>query len=262
MSLRPLPRQEGHKPGGVAIVVRSACAPDGRGCWPRAWSPSQRLRPHAHHRARGGPQSTATDEQIEAMLGESEARTVRDYALLCLLVDTGLPPRRTGRRGAGRRGPPQRPGHVPGVEDQGRVAVPLTDRAVVAIHRWMKQRGVGQGPLWGVSDPYSLINAVAASLGGRAALHTRCAGPSPANGWPAAAPRLGLERIGGWSSLAMVRTYVRARRRRPRQRRVQAPDVLGRGRRSGPRGPCRRRPPRWPRCTGQARPCARWAGAG
>ena len=37
--------------------------------------------------------------------------------------------------------------------------VPLTDRAVVAIHRWMKQRGVGPGPLWGVSDPYSLINA-------------------------------------------------------------------------------------------------------
>ena len=32
--------------------------------------------------------------------------------------------------------------------------VPLTDRAVVALTHWGRQRGTGGGSLWSVGDPY------------------------------------------------------------------------------------------------------------
>jgi integrase len=38
--------------------------------------------------------------------------------------------------------------------------VPLTDRAHLALSRWLRRRGTGPGSMWSVSDPYALVRQV------------------------------------------------------------------------------------------------------
>ena len=89
--------------------------------------------------------------------------------------------------------------------------VPLSDRAIVAIGRWLRQRGVGSGSVWSVGDPYSLINATVQRLSG-GTLRAHALRRAFACRWLArGGSELGLQRIAGWTSLVMVRTYTRAR---------------------------------------------------
>jgi integrase len=50
--------------------------------------------------------------------------------------------------------------------------VPLTDRAVLAVTRWLRQRGVGHGSLWNSTDPYTVItNAMKRCSDGKITAH-------------------------------------------------------------------------------------------
>ena len=62
-----------------------------------------------------------------------------------------------------------------------------------------------------MSDPYSLINAACLRHRG-GALRSHAMRRAFACRWlERGGSETGLERVGGWASLAMVRTYVRAR---------------------------------------------------
>ncbi len=87
--------------------------------------------------------------------------------------------------------------------------VPLTDRCIVALGKWLRQRGDGGGSLWGVADPYSLVRAVLDrysdftphSLRRAAAVRALRAGISVPS----------IERLFGWrAGSAMLQTYVAA----------------------------------------------------
>ena len=128
---------ERHAPGGVALFARSLRAF-------YSWAIEEHFataNPFAKMRISVSeqPQSTTTEEQIEAMLARAKPNR-RDYALLCLLVDTGC---RHGELAAVERGDVDlRTGMVTFRVSKSRACtVQLTDRGVVAIHRWMKQRG-------------------------------------------------------------------------------------------------------------------------
>ena len=152
------------------------------------------------------PQKTASDEDVERMLAGASKR---DTAIVLLLADTGA-----------------RKGEVAALEprdidlDSGSVHfrvsksrprfVPLSDRAVVALARWLRQRGTAPGSLWKSQDPYSLITAVIKRRShGTLTAHTlrrRFA----SNWLKQGLSETSLMRICGWSSLQMIATYSRA----------------------------------------------------
>ena len=79
--------QETYTPGGTRVRVRSLRALFG-------WLIGEALvtdNPFANLRltVADTPQRTATDAEIEAMLDHARKASSRDYALLCVLVDTG-----------------------------------------------------------------------------------------------------------------------------------------------------------------------------
>jgi integrase/recombinase XerC len=203
--------QERYQPGGVALRVRSL-----RAGW--SWMLQEELvESNVFTRMKiSVPKEakvTADDEQIDRMLDRAKRsgpNARRDVALLTLLVETGC-----------RRGEIASLAYADVNLADGTVrfpvpksmvrTVPLTDRAVVAMHRWARQRGVGSGSLWSVGDPYSLVRMVVQrhskgtltphSMRRAFAVRYLSRGGSETS----------LMRIAGWSSLEMVRTYVRAR---------------------------------------------------
>ena len=156
-------------------------------------------------------QPVVSEEQIEAMLASAakSRNRLRDTALIVLLVDTGA-----------------RKGEIAGVllEDvdlsSGTVrfresktkprTVPLTDRAVVALRRWLRRRGTGAGSLWSVKDTYGLIKSVCLRhSGGKVTPHQ--ARRAFAIRWlERGGSESGLMRVAGWSSSEMVRLYTRS----------------------------------------------------
>jgi integrase len=152
------------------------------------------------------PQRTASDEDVARMLAGANKR---DTAIITLLCDTGA-----------------RKGEVAALEprdvdlDSGSIHfrtsksrprfVPLSDRAVVALARWLRQRGTAPGSLWASSDPYALVGAVVKRRSnGTLTAHTlrrRFA----SNWLKQGLSETSLMRICGWSSLAMIATYSRA----------------------------------------------------
>ena len=101
------------------------------------------------------PRPPASDYQIEAML-TSAKRSRRDLALLTLLVDSGA---RKGEIAAVTFADLDlRSGVVTFTESKSRPrTVGLNERTIMALTRWLRQRGVGSGSLWSVGDPYSLV---------------------------------------------------------------------------------------------------------
>ena len=198
---------EHHNPGGVALCVRSL-----RAGW--SWMLAEGLvSENVFARMRisvpDEPQTTATVAEIKAMLA-SARRSRRDHALLTVLADTGA-----------------RRGEVASVEmgdvdlSSGMITyrvskttartVPLSDRAIAALGRWLKYRGVGQGSLWSVGDPYSLVNAACLRHSG-GKLRPHAMRRAFACTWlERGGSEIGLMRAAGWKSLAMIKTYTKAR---------------------------------------------------
>jgi integrase len=88
-------------------------------------------------------------------------------------------------------------------------SIPLTDRAVLAVTRWLRQRGVRPGGLWASSDPYSLTRQAVEKHSDFTCHALRRAF---AVRWLAAGgSETGLMRLAGWNTSEMVRVYTRAR---------------------------------------------------
>lgn len=198
--------QDRYAPGGVSNRVRSLSALYG-------WlvreeiievSPFRNVKISVPAEAH----TTATRDEIEAMLARAKGNK-RDVALITLLVDTGC---RKGELAALTVADIDLTSGTVRFPVSKTVArtVPLTDRAVVAVGRWLRQRGIGSGSLWSVSDPYALVRQVVRrnskgtltphSLRRAFAVHWLAKGGSETS----------LMRLAGWSSLAMIQTYVRA----------------------------------------------------
>ena len=83
----------------------------------------------------------------------------RDLAMLTLLVDTGCRKREVASLTVADLSFPDGTLRFP-VSKSMVGTVPLTDRAVLNLQRWLRQRGVGGGSLWNVTAPYQLVRQV------------------------------------------------------------------------------------------------------
>ena len=153
-------------------------------------------------------QSTASDEQIEAMLASAK-RSKRDLAMLTLLVDTGARRREISSLEMGDVDLSSGVVNIRVSKSRAR-SVPLSDRCVVALARWLRQRGVASGRLWNSVDPYTLINAVCLRHSG-GKLRCHALRRAFAVRWlERGGSEVGLMRVAGWSSLEMVKKYTAA----------------------------------------------------
>lgn len=151
-------------------------------------------------------QPTATEEQIDAML-QSAKRNKRDLALLTVLADTGC---RKGEIAAVEfRDLDLTTGTITFRESKTKPrTVPLTDRAVIALARYLRGRGTSSGSLWSVGDPYSLVKA---AVKRHSTLTPHTLRRAFAVRWLAnGGSETSLMRICGWSSITMIQTYVKA----------------------------------------------------
>lgn len=198
-----------YAPGGVSNLVRSLRAMYG-------WLLAEEMvesNPFARIRIRISiPQedkTTATDDEIERMLARAKGNR-RDVALLTLLIDTGARKREIAALTVADLDLNSGTVRFPVSKTVIRT-VPLTDRAVVALGRWLRQRGTGPGSLWSVGAPYQLVRQVVRRHS-KNILTPHSLRRSFAVRWLArGGSETGLMRVAGWSSLIMVQTYVRAR---------------------------------------------------
>ena len=155
---------------------------------------------------------TADDEQVDAMLDHAKRcghNARRDLAMLTLMADTGC-----------------RKGEVAALSvadfdlGSGTVrfpiskttirTVPLTDRAVNAMARWLRARGTGSGSVWSSEAPYLLVRQVVGRHS-KGTLTPHSLRRAFACTWLSkGGSETSLMRIAGWSSLQMIQTYVRA----------------------------------------------------
>lgn len=203
--------QDQYQPGGVSNRVRSLRAMYN---WLLAEemvesNPFARVKISVPQEAK----TTATEEEIEAMLARAKGNR-RDVALLTLLVDSGC---RKGEIAALKvtdldltSGTVRFPQSKTTIR-----TVPLTDRAVVTLGRWLRERGTGSGSLWAVQHPYSLVREVV-SRHSKGTLTPHSLRRAFAVSWLTGRDGRGggsetsLCRIAGWSSLKMIQVYVRA----------------------------------------------------
>ena len=197
---------ERYQPGGVAIRLRSLRAFYG-------WLVKEELivkNPLSGITISTPKQAHLTpgDDQIEAML-LSAKRSRRDSALLTLLVDTGA---RKGEIAALRCGDIDvASGMVrfPVSKSMART-VPLSERSIAALGKWLRERGGAPGSLWAVANPYALVRQVVSrhsngeltphSLRRSFAVRALRRGVTP----------ISLMRLCGWSSHQMLAVYSQA----------------------------------------------------
>ena len=197
---------DSYAPGGVSNRVRSL-----RACF--SWllaeeivesNPFARVKISVPEEAK----TTADDEQIDRMLAHAKGNR-RDLALLTLLVDSGARKREIAAVTVADLDLNSGTVRFPVSKTVIRT-VPLTDRAVVALGRWLRERGTGSGSLWSVQDPYQLVRQVVRRHS-KGTLTPHSLRRAFAVRWLArGGSETGLMRIAGWSSLVMVQTYVRA----------------------------------------------------
>jgi len=88
--------------------------------------------------------------------------------------------------------------------------VPLTDRAVVNLARWLRQRGTGPGSLWSVTDPYSLVKAALRRHSGGSITPHALRRAFAVRWLTQGGSEVSLMRLCGWSSREMINLYSRA----------------------------------------------------
>ena len=151
-------------------------------------------------------QPVLSDEALEKILASAK-RSRRDYALLVVLADTGC--RKGELASVQMEHLDLRSGVIHFPESKTRIrSVPLSERAIVALGRWLRYRGTGQGSLWAVGDPYSLIKACCERHGDASPHQFR---RRFAVTWlQKGGTEVGLQRICGWSSNTMIKLYTQA----------------------------------------------------
>lgn len=159
-------------------------------------------------------QPILSDELLDTILASAK-RSRRDLAIITILADTGC---RKGEIAAVRYEDVDLGSgtiRFPVSKTRART-VPLTDRAVTAVAKWLRYRpvaqakGVRSASLWDVEDPYDLIkHVVARHSGGKATPHQfrrRFAVQWMLKG----GSETGLMRVAGWRSRTMIQTYTAA----------------------------------------------------
>lgn len=157
------------------------------------------------------PQRTADEDEVQAMLDRAKRgrNPRRDVAIITLLVDTGA--RRKELSSVEFADVDLHSGVLSIRVSKTRARqVPLSDRAASALVRWLRERGTKSGSLWNSDDPYSMLDAVVlrhskGQLRCHALRRAFCVRWLERGG-----SEVGLCRVAGWSSLAMVRKYSAA----------------------------------------------------
>lgn len=202
--------QENYQPGGVSIRVRAL-----RGFYNWlvadeiiAANPFANLRISVPKEA----QTTADEEQINAMLEHAKRsgrNARRDLAMLAILVDTGCRKGEIAALTVDNIDLTNGTVTFPISKTTART-VPLTDRAVAALARYLRVRGTGRGSLWSVTEPYQLIRQVVRRHSDNT-LTPHALRRAFAVSWLLrGGSETSLMRLAGWSSLAMIRTYTQA----------------------------------------------------
>jgi integrase len=159
------------------------------------------------------PQRTADGDQVERMLASAK-RSRRDTAICTLLADSGA--RRGEVAAITIADLDLHSGVITLRESKSRARIiPISNRTLIALSRWLRERGVGQGSLWyspthvGV-NAYALVAEVVErhskgaltchSLRRRFAIEWMLKGGSETS----------LMRHCGWSSRTMIAVYSRA----------------------------------------------------
>lgn len=195
-----------YTPGGVSLRVRSL-----RALW--SWALAEEMvesNVFARIKVSVTPEAkpTASAEQIEAMLTHARGNR-RDYALLTLLVDSGCRRKEIASLTVSDIDLSSGVVRFPVSKSMIRT-VPLSDRCVTALGRWLRYRGMGGGSLWSCADPYSLVNA-ACLRHSRNTLRAHAMRRAFAVAWIAkGGSETGLMRIAGWTSREMIAIYTRA----------------------------------------------------
>lgn len=156
-------------------------------------------------------QPAVVDEQVEAMLISAKRcrHARRDEAIIVLLCDTGA-----------------RKGEISALElhdvnlTDGTInirqsktkprIVPLSDRAVRCLGRWMRQRGTRSGPLWGTGNSYALIGDVCGRHSGDTVTPHQFRRRFAIEFLRRGGSESGLMRLCGWKSADLVRLYTRS----------------------------------------------------
>jgi site-specific recombinase XerD len=201
---------EGRKPGGVMIIIRSL-----RAGW--SWMHKEDL-VESNVFARisvkvpDEPQRTATDGECEAMIEHARHNGKfrrRDVALLTLLIDTGMRRSEIGLIEIADIDLNGGTVHVRHSKTKPRV-VPMTDRAHVAMARWLRQRGTAKGNLWNAADGPTMVNACV-QRHSKGQLRPHAIRRRFATAWlERGGSEVGLMRICGWSTRSMIVTYTKA----------------------------------------------------
>ena len=152
-------------------------------------------------------QPALADDTLDAMLA-SARRKPRDLAVITLLADTGA---RKGELANLLLSDVDLAGggviHIRISKTQART-VPLTDRAVVAVGKWIRRRGTASGNLWAVQDPYSLMTAVCRRHSDGTVTPHQFRRRFAIAWLSKSGTESGLMRIAGWSSTEMIRVYT------------------------------------------------------
>lgn len=160
------------------------------------------------------PQPIADEDVISEMLELARKSSPRDYALLVLMVDSGC---RKGEIAAVTMADVDlSSGVITFVESKSKPRiVPLSDRAVVALGRWLRRRGTGAGSLWSsprapISRPYDLVRAVV-NRHSEGRLNPHQLRRALACRWiEAGGSEVGLQRLAGWHDSQMISRYTAA----------------------------------------------------
>jgi integrase len=89
--------------------------------------------------------------------------------------------------------------------------VALSHRLILALGRWLRQRGTKPGSLWDCQDPYSLIGAVVKRVSDDTLSPHDFRRAFAVRWLEGGGSEVSLQRVAGWSSSAMIRTYTAAK---------------------------------------------------
>jgi integrase len=208
--------QQEYKPGGNAARLRVMRAL-------YAWleteeiverNPFRKLTIKVPEEIRETPDETSIDAMIERARNQSRNLLVaRDVALLTVLADTGARKTEIGNLQWADVDITSGTITIRVSKSRARV-VPLSDRAVKALVRWMRRRGTRPGALWsttGAGGGPALVRHLVETHS-RHTLTPHALRRAFAVRWLAkGGSESGLMRICGWSSAEMIRVYTRAK---------------------------------------------------
>jgi len=151
---------------------------------------------------------TATDADVEAMVKEAGTDR-RALALVYLLADTGARCAEVANVAVGDLDFMSGTVRFRISKTQARV-VPLSDRAYLALQRWLRKRGTTPGNIWSVVDGPQWVSKTINRLS-KSTMTPHALRRGFAVRWlQSGGSETGLMRIAGWRSVTMIARYTRA----------------------------------------------------